>query len=141
MIFTGDMLQITMTPPAVVPTAIAPLPLVGKGPTFLGTSKPVCLLGDETPPPLLAPQPYMAPPFVIPGTGTFKIILLPNNLTMMSMFCGKPALLKGAVFQAMFQVMSPAQMPAPPAPPIPDPVPVKMGMCQFITTNLMIMAS
>jgi Contractile injection system spike tip protein len=53
---------------------------------------------------------------------------------------GKPLLLKGQTFQAIFQVQSPAMMPTP-AGPQPDPLMVKMGTAQFITTNSTVTAS
>jgi hypothetical protein len=138
-IISGDMLKITMMPPVVAPMIVAPIPLIGTGPTVMGMNKPVCVKGDEMPPFLLPPMPYISPPFVIPGMGTLQIMLMPNNTTMTSKFGGKPALLKGAVFQAKFQVMVPAIFMAGPV-PTSDPVPVKMGTCQFITTNVTIMA-
>jgi hypothetical protein len=132
---TGDMLQVTMTPPAVVPMLIAPVPLIGTGTTIMVDKMPVCLQGDELPVMLQAPMPYMSPPFVIPGMGTLTIILLPTNLTIQSSFSKKPALLKGSTFQVMFNVSLPAMQPTPVG-PIPDPVPVKPGTAQFITTNI-----
>ena len=68
-----------------------------------------------------------------------KIVLLPTNLTTMTQN-GKPVLLKGATFQAIFTVQSPAMMPTP-AGRHPDPVVVKPRSAQFITTNATIKAS
>jgi hypothetical protein len=135
---TGDMLQITMPMmgTAIMPMAAAPVPLVGSSSKTLVGGKPACLEGDELPPPLQSSMPYMSPPFVTPGTGTFSLILLPTNKSSMLKESGKAVLLKGTVFQAKFQVASPAMMPAPPGPPVPDPVMVKMGPAQFITMNM-----
>ncbi len=131
---TGDMIKITMTPPAVVPQLMAPIPLVGTSQNVMVDKQPACLQGDELPPALQSPMPYMSPPYVTPGMGTLKIMLLPTNLTQQTTN-GKPLLLKGTTFQVMFQVQSPAMMPTP-AGPQPDPVPVKPGTAQFITTNV-----
>jgi hypothetical protein len=136
---TGDMLQVTIPPPAIVPLLIAPVPLIGTGMTVMINNMPVCLQGDELPPTLLVPLVYTAPPFVTPGMGTLQLFLTPANLTLRTTFCGKPALLKGATFVAMFQVSMPAMMPTPVG-PVPDPLMVKPGTAQFITTNINVQA-
>ena len=137
-IVTGDMIQVTITPPAIVPLLMAPVPLVGTGQTVLIGGKPICLEGDELPPSLKAPMPYTAPPYVTPGTGKLEITLLPNNKTIQTQN-GKKILVKGATFTVKFNVQTPAQMPTP-AGPVPDPVAVKPGTAQFITTNVQIKA-
>lgn len=137
-IVTGDMIQVTITPPAIVPMLMAPVPLVGTGQTVLVGGKPICLEGDELPPSLKAPMPYTAPPYVTPGTGKLEITLLPTNKTIQTEN-GKKILIKGATFTAKFNVQTPAQMPTP-AGPVPDPVAVKPGTAQFITTNVQIKA-
>ena len=129
----GDMLKVTIPPPAIVPMLMAPIPLIGTGTTVLIGGSPVCLLGDELPPALRAPMPYTAPPFVTPGMGTLTVILTPANMTKQTLN-GKPMLLKGATFMAQFSVTVPAMQPTP-AGPVPDPVVVKPGQAQFITTN------
>jgi Contractile injection system spike tip protein len=131
---TNDMIQITITPPAVVPMLMAPVPLIGTGTTVMVGNVPICLQGDELPPTLKAPMPYMSPPFVTPGMGTLTIMLMPDNLSLQTQN-GKPIILKGATFQASFAVSAPAMQPTP-AGPVPDPVMTKPGTCQFITTNL-----
>jgi hypothetical protein len=83
-------------------------------------------------------MPYTAPPFVTPGMGTLQIILMPNNLTTMTQN-GKPIIIKGATFQAIFNVSAPAMQPTP-AGPVPDPVVVKPGTAMFITTTVMTQA-
>jgi len=132
------MIQITIPPPALVPQLMAPVPLIGTSADVLISNMAACLKGDELPPSLQAPLMYTAPPYVTPGTGSLKIILLPTNLTMQTTN-GKPLLLKGTTFQAMFQVQSPAMMPTP-AGPQPDPLMVKPGTAQFITTNVSVKA-
>ncbi|MER7577500.1 hypothetical protein [Streptomyces sp. NPDC126514] len=134
LIVTGDLLQITVNPPAVVPQLMAPTPLTGSSATVKITKRAACLVGDELPPALKQPMPYTSPPFVIPGTGTLQLILQPANLTQMVKNDHKPMLLKGAMFEAIFTVQSPAMQPTP-AGPVSDPVPVKQGKAMFQTTN------
>ncbi len=137
-IVTGDMIQVTISPPAIVPQLMAPVPLVGSSQKVSVGGKPICLEGDELPPSLKAPMPYTAPPYVTPGTGTLQITLLPNNKTIQTEN-GKKILIKGATFTVKFNVQTPAQMPTP-AGPVPDPVAVKPGTAQFITTNMQVKA-
>ena len=135
---TGDMLQVTITPPAIVPQLMAPVPLVGTS-TSLAVGGPfACLEGDELPPALKAPMPYTAPPFITPGTGTLQLTLTPANTTQLTQN-GKKILIKGQKFIAKFNVQSPAQQPTP-AGPVPDPVAVKPGTAEFITTNMTVKA-
>jgi hypothetical protein len=100
--------------------------------------QPACLQGDELPVAISGPLVYTAPPYVTPGTGTLTIVLSPTNLTVETSN-GKPLLIKGGPFQAMFNVQSPAMMPTP-AGPQPDPLMVKPGTAQFITTNVVVQA-
>ena len=137
-IVTGDMIQVTIPPPTIVPQLMAPVPLIGTSQNVMVSGMPVCLEGDELPPVLKAPLPYTAPPFVIPGIGTLEVTLMPNNKTMQTEN-GKKILIKGAAFLAKFNVQTPAQQPTP-AGPVPDPVAVKPGQAQFITTNTKTMA-
>jgi hypothetical protein len=137
-IVTGDMIQVTITPPAIVPQLLAPVPLVGSSQNVMVANMPICLEGDELPAALKGPLPYTAPPFVTPGTGTLEITLLPTNKTMQSEN-GKKILIKGTTFTAKFTVKTPAQQPTP-AGPVPDPVAVKPATAQFITTNVQVKA-
>jgi hypothetical protein len=134
---TGDMIQVTIPPPTIVPQLMAPVPLTGSGKNVLVGGKLICLEGDELPPSLRGPLTYTAPPFVIPGTGTLEITLMPNNKTAQTEN-GKKILIKGATFTAKFNVQTPAQQPTPGG-PVPDPVAVKPGTAQFITTNMQTM--
>lgn len=136
---TGDMIQITVPPPALVPQLMAPVPLTGSSTSVQVAGSPACLQGDELPPAIQGPLMYTSPPFVTPGTGQIQIILVPTNLTTTTQN-GKPMLLKGATFQAIFNVQSPAMQPTPVG-PIPDPVMVKPCTAQFITTNTTVQAS
>ena len=134
---TGDMILITMTPPAVMPMLLAPVPLIGTSTSVTAMHKPICLKGDELPPAISSPMPYMYGPFTIPGMGTLQILLTPTNFTLATTN-GKPVLVKGGTFPVTFQVTVPAQLPPPVS--TPDPMVVKPGTGQFITTNLVVKA-
>ena len=135
---TGDMIRITIFPPAIVPMLMAPAPLMGTSADMTVMKMPVCLEGDELPPMLKAPMPYTSPPFVTPGMGTVSVTLLPLNKTMTTKN-GKPILIKGTPFPAEFTVSAPAMQPTPVG-PVPDPVAKKPGLAEFITTNVMVKA-
>lgn len=139
LIKTGDQIQITVPPPAMVPQLMAPVPLTGSSTDVLVAGSPACLQGDELPPAIQGPLTYTSPPYVTPGTGTLQIVLAQANLTAVTPN-GKAMLLKGETFQAIFNVQSPAMMPTP-AGPQPDPLMVKQGTAQFITTNTTVTAS
>jgi Contractile injection system spike tip protein len=136
---TGDLIEITISAPAIVPLLQAPIPLTGSSTSLLITGFPVCLLGDELPKELRGPLPYTAPPFVIPGMGTLKLTILPQNMTQLTMNSGKPLLIVGGQFPAMFTVEEPAMQPTPTG-PIPDPQIEKPGAARFITTNEVVVA-
>jgi hypothetical protein len=84
----------------------------------------VCLEGDERD----VESPgcvYIAPPHVIPGVGTLKIMKLgADQLTRTTTVEGKKVILQGSVFQAIFEVQTPAQVPVVFTP---DPVPKYPG--------------
>jgi hypothetical protein len=136
---TGDMLQVTVTPPALVPQLAAPIPLQGSSTSLQIAGAFACLVGDELPAAIKGPLTYTSPPFVTPGTGQLQVILLPTNMSTQTQN-GKPILLKGQTFQALFQVQSPAMQPTPGG-PVPDPLMVKPFTAQFVTTNLTVQAS
>jgi hypothetical protein len=135
---TNDMIQITVPPPAMVPMLMSPVPLIGTGTTVLVGNQPVCLQGDELPPSLRAPMPYTAPPFVTPGMGTLTLIVTPSNLATKTLN-GKPLLIKGGSFQAIFSVTVPAMQPTPGG-PVPDPLMVKNGTAVFIPSLMTVQA-
>lgn len=137
---TGDLLEVMLPGPAVVPAIEAPLPLTGSSTNVTVGGLPVCLEGDEQPPELQVPLVYTQPPFVDPGTGTLKLSLLPDNLTRQTTDGGKPILVRGGPFPAMFTVETPATQPTP-AGPIPDPEVEKPGTARFVTTNVSVTAS
>ena len=136
---TGDLVQITIPAPTIVPQIEAPVPLTGSSTDVIVVGTPVCLQGDELPTVLRVPLVYTAPPFTIPGTGSLTLTLMPDNLTRVTTNAGKPLLLKGGTFQAMFTVDSPATQPTPGG-PVPDPVAEKPGTAQFISTNQIVKA-
>jgi hypothetical protein len=135
---TGDMIQITVPPPALVPQIAAPIPLRGSSTKVTIGGQYICLQGDELPQAISGALTYTSPPFITPGMGTLKIILPPTNLTMQTKN-GKPILLKGSTFQAIFTVQSPAMQPTPGG-PVPDGMVVKTCTAQFITTNAQVKA-
>jgi hypothetical protein len=61
------------------------------------------------------------------------------NTTILTIVDGRPALIRGTPFEAIFTVQAPAHAPAPGAPP--DPVMVKPGTAEFITTNVVVQAT
>ncbi len=136
---TGDLVKVTIPPPAVVPALQEPVPLQGSAGSVTINGLSVCLQGDELPLELAEPLPYTAPPFTVPGLGTVKLTLTPSNLTVITKK-GKPLLIKGEQFVAMFTVTDPAIQPTP-AGPVTDPVAEKPGTAQFITTNTIVQAS
>lgn len=135
---TGDMIKITIPPPAIVPMLEAPVPLEGSSETVTVVGMPACLVGDELPMELREPLPYTAPPFTTPGMGKLTLTLLPDNQTLLSKN-GKAILIKGSEFVATFTVETPATQ-VTPAGPVPDPVDVKPGTAQFVTTNATVKA-
>ncbi|HEY1914790.1 MAG TPA: hypothetical protein VGH27_04365 [Streptosporangiaceae bacterium] len=130
---TGDMIKVTIPPPAVIPLLEAPVPLTGSSTDVTVAGTPACLVGDELPISLTEPLPYTAPPFTNPGTGKLTLMLLPANQTLQAKN-GKAILIKGQEFTALFTVQTPATQTTP-AGPVPDPVLAKPGTAQLITTN------
>lgn len=114
---------------------VRPGTIQGSGPsTFNG--KKVCVEGDEDSVKVQGCM-YISGAFSIPGTGTLKIDQLASDQKAQhTQSGGKKMLLKGAMFQAKFEVQSPAQQPTPSGSPIPDPMNLYQGgQGQFITTN------
>lgn len=138
-IHTGDLLRVTIVPPVIVPLLQAPVALTGSSGNLTINGLPACLLGDELPLPLQEALPYTAAPFAIPGTGTLGLTLSPANLSVQARN-GKPLLLKGSVFTALFTVATPATQ-ATPSGPVADPVAIKTGTAEFITTNATVKAA
>ncbi len=100
--------------------------------TFM--NKKVCVEGDEDTVEVKG-CPYTAGPYSIPGTGTLKIESLAGDQKAQNTTFGKKsAILKGKKFNAVFEVMSPAQMPPPAS--TPDPLQSHSGgKGSFVTEN------
>jgi hypothetical protein len=135
---TGDMIKVTITPPAIVPLLQMPVPLTGSSTDVTIAGSAVCLVGDELPVALREQLPYTAPPFVNPGTGKLTLTLLPGNQTQLTKN-GKAILVRGAVFVALFTVQTPATQPTSSG-PVPDPVAAKSGTAEFIPADETVLA-
>jgi len=122
--------------PAFGPAVVTPMPGVisGSGARCPVTQRPICLEGDEKS--VRVPGcAYVSGAYVVPGIGTLKILsLAPNQRALRTRSGGRAVVLKGEQFEAIFEVMTPAQMP--PIVSTPDPVPIYMGKGLFVTTNL-----
>jgi Contractile injection system spike tip protein len=113
---------------------VRPGDLLGSGQAKI-SGKLVCIDGDEKKV-IVVGCTYMTPQYSIPGVGMLSIqSLAGNQKAKKTKSGGKPVLLKGASFQAKFQVMVPAQQPSAPS-PIPDVTPQYAGTGSFMTTNL-----
>jgi Contractile injection system spike tip protein len=135
---TGDLIKVTIAPPAIVPLLQAPVPLVGSSTVVKISGCSICLLGDEIPVELREPLPYTAPPFTNPGTGRLSLSLLPGNQTMLTKN-GKAILIRGSVFIALLTVQTPATQTTT-AGPVPDPVATKPGTAEFIPAEETVLA-
>jgi hypothetical protein len=115
---------------------VRPGDLKASGPATLNGKK-VCVDGDEKNVSVPGCM-YIAPPYVIPGTGTLKIAALAGNQkAQKTKTGGKPVLLKGSNFTAKFEVQNPAKQPPPgPGSPIPDAAPQYSGSGMFVTMNI-----
>ncbi len=110
----------------------------GGGPAQAG-GRNVCVQGDEGSVKVEG-CPYMTPAYSVPGVGTLGIARLAGDQVAGSTESGgAPVLLRGSVFTAGFQVVTPAMTPA--VPPVPDPMTSYEGEGSFITTNLEVMGS
>lgn len=113
---------------------VKPGELKASGKTKLKDKK-VCIDGDEKDVEVPGCM-YVAPPYVIPGTGTLKIdSITGKHKAKETKSGGKLVLLKGAMFKAKFEVQNPAKQPQPSAPPVPDSTSSYSGKGSFITTN------
>ena len=129
---TGDLIQFTAVGSHIIPMIIAPLPLIGTSHVCKPT--PVCVEGDELPPYLQIPMPYMDGAFTIPGIGTINLTLPALNLSQIISHGGKAVLLMGVPFSATFDVTVPAIQPS--AVPIPDVNLSKDLLVTYIPINL-----
>lgn len=123
--------------PAVV--AVRPGTLSATGRATLHGSKKYAVLGDEKQ--VAVPGcTYTTASQPVPGVGTLKIMALgADQQTQKMKLDGKPIIMKGSKFQAVFEVQAPAKTP-PPA-NAPDPVPMHQGTGSFITQNTLFKAT
>ena len=118
--------------PAIV--TVMPAPIIGTGARSKATGKIFCVSGDEKSVMALG-CPYISGAYSTPGVGSLKIMALaPNQVAVRTKSAGKPVLLKGQMFDAIFEVMSPALDPilATPDPMIQYPG----GKGMFVSTNM-----
>lgn len=100
------------------------------------SGKKICVEGDESKVSVPGCM-YMTPQYSIPGVGTLKIQALGGDQKSQKTKSGKKAIIiKGSMFDAKFEVQSPAQQPNPPGPPVPDGSPQYSGKGNFQTTNI-----
>ena len=121
--------------------AVKPGTITGSGPATIG-SKPICIEGDESSVSVPGCM-YLTPQYLIPGTGTLEIKALDSKqVAEKTTVEGTPVILKGQMFEAVFKVDNPAQMPPPgPGPPTPDSSPDYSGKGMFINSNLKVKAT
>lgn len=119
---------------------VLPGRLRGSGPLRVA-GKPACVDGDEGSVSVPGCM-YVAPPYVIPGSGTLAIAALAGDQTAPTTKTGGIKLMvKGTRFTARFSVASPAMQPPPgPGSPIPDATPEYSGSGSFQTTNATVRA-
>ena len=130
---TGDQAIFNPTfPPAIV--NVLPGVITGSVAALIDQT-PACVLGDEAS--VIVPScMYISGSFVIPGFGTLTIAALaPDQIAAHTTFMGKPAIMRGTLFTALFTVNIPAQMPVVGG-TVPDPLPMYSGNGQFITSNV-----
>lgn len=114
---------------------VQPGQLVASGAATVGGVK-VCVEGDEASVEV-AGCTYTAGPYSIPGAGTLKIKQLAGDqVASKTQSGGKPVLLRGGQFDAVFEVQSPAkQPPKGTAPPEPDGTTSYDGKGSFVAAN------
>ena len=117
-IVDGDTVNFLPTYGAAIVVPI-PTTIAGTASKTKVTGKAACLEGDEKNVQSAGCM-YMAGAYVIPGTGTLKIDKLNSDqLTKKTKIEGKKAILHGSMFDAVFEVQSPAQQPTSGG-PVPD---------------------
>lgn len=119
---------------------VKPGRLTGSGPLKV-TGKRACVSGDESSVSVPGCS-YIAPPYVIPGTGTLTISALAGDQLASTSSTGTVELMvKGSKFTAKFSVASPAMQPTASGSPVPDSTPEYSGSGSFQTTNSRIKAA
>jgi hypothetical protein len=134
-IVTGDTVMVTFAA-ITIAAAASPQPLTGTSKDLSVGGLPVCVEGDELPMSLKVPLSYVTPQFPISGTGSLKLFPVKGmNTTTVLTDGGKALLLKGAVFQAVFTITSPAS-----SPKGPDSTDPRTGTASFTTANSVLTA-
>lgn len=117
-------------PPAIV--VVLPGILSGSASDF-HRGRPVCVLGDEKK--VMVPGcAYISGPFSIPGVGTLSILRLTTQISLTSSSGGRALLVARGPFIARFSVTTPARIPPPVS--TPDPMPLYLGMGEFIPSDV-----
>ena len=139
-IIDGDMVNFLPTYGSAVVVPV-PTTIAGTAEKTTVTGKAVCLEGDEGDVQSAGCM-YIAPPYVIPGSGTLKIDKLNSDqLTEKTEVEGKKVILQGGQFDAVFEVQSPAQQPTPSGAPVPDSMTkYSGGKGMFVPSNMKVMA-
>jgi hypothetical protein len=99
------------------PAIVTPIPTTIKASAakVKACGKKVCLKDDEKSVKSMGCM-YLNPSYPIPGMGTLKVFkLAPDQLTKKVKAEGKPLILKGKFFDAVFEVMMPGMQLPPPA--------------------------
>ncbi|MBT3218500.1 MAG: hypothetical protein HN348_05365 [Proteobacteria bacterium] len=113
-----DLCMVMWNPAGFLPAVIAPIPTVIKGTAkkVKVCKKKVCQEGAEKKVKAMGCV-YMNPPgYPIPGVGVLKVKKLkPKQYTKKTKVEKKKAILKGIMFDAIFEVMAPAMQLPPPA--------------------------
>ena len=138
-IVDGDMVNFLPMYGAAIVTPI-PTTIAGTAAKTNVTGKAACLEGDEAD--VASPGcMYVAPPYVIPGSGTLKIDKLNSDqLTEKTEIEGKKVIIHGSQFDALFEVQSPAQQPTAGG-PVPDSTPkYSGGKGMFVPSNTTVTA-
>jgi hypothetical protein len=135
-IVDGDMVNFL---PSFGAAVVVPIPttIAGTASKVTVTGKAACLEGDEKDVQSAGCM-YISGAYVIPGTGTLKIDKLNSDqLTETTLAEGKKIILHGSMFDAVFEVQSPAMQPPPgPGSPIPDSTSkYSGGKGMFVPTN------
>lgn len=119
---------------------VKPGKMKASGKTTLNGKK-ACVEGDEKNVAVSGCS-YMTPTFPVPGTGTLKIKKLASDqLTQKAKSGKKPLILKGVLFDSVFEVQSPAKLVVPGSPPQQDAAPTYAGKGRFISSNKKIKAT
>ncbi len=139
-IIDGDMVNFLPTFGSAVVVPI-PTTIAGTAEKTTVTGKAACLEGDKGDVQSAGCM-YIAPPYVIPGSGTLKIDALNSDqLTEKTEIEGKKVIIQGSQFDAIFEVQSPAQfITAAGSPQLDSMTKYSGGKGLFVPTNIKVEA-